>query len=92
MVTIDTKACQYLIERVCKSDDKGVRTIKKSISDIMNKISFLVNHQDAAGNLPFSTTFKITKKLSYPLKISIKIIEQLMESKDLHGMSHMMYV
>lgn len=91
-VTIDTHTCHYLIQRVCKNQDKGVRTIKKSIMDIINKISFLVTHQDDKGGLPFSTTFKMNKKLSYPVKLTTSILDKLVANKELNTMLNMMYL
>ena len=91
-VTIDIHTCQYLIQRVCKNQDKGVRTIKKSIMDIINKISFLVTHQDDKGGLPFSTTFKMNKKLSYPVKLTTSILDKLVANQELNTMLNMMYL
>ena len=91
-VTIDKRTCEYLIQRICKKGDKGVRTIKKSIMDIISKISFLVTHQDDKGGLPFSTTFKMNRKLSYPLTLTIDIIDKLVSNKELNSMLNMMYL
>jgi ATP-dependent Lon protease len=91
-VTIDISTCEYLIQRVCKKEDKGVRTIQKSIMDIINKISFLVTHQDSKGRLPFSTTFKMHKKLSYPIELTKDILDKLVSNKELNVMLNMMYL
>jgi ATP-dependent Lon protease len=91
-VIIDKNTCKYLIERVCKKDDKGVRTIEKSIADIINKISFVIIHQDANGRLPFSTTFKIHKKLSYPVNITTDILDNLVTNKEISQMLYLMYI
>ena len=91
-VTIDTHTCEYFIKRVCKDRDKGVRTIQKSVGDIINKINFLVTHQDSKGKLPFSTTFKMKKKLNYPVKLTNQILDKLVASKELNMMLNMMYL
>lgn len=91
-ITIDKETCKYLIDRVCKNDDKGVRTIEKSIADIVNKVSFLVTHQDTVGNLPFSTTFKIQKKICYPVALDRYILNKLVTNKELTKMVHLMYI
>ena len=91
-VTIDKHTCEYLVQRVCEKQDKGVRTIEKSIMDIINKISFLVTHQDAQGGLPFSTTFKMNKKLSYPVTLTTDILNKLVANKELNIMLNMMYL
>lgn len=91
-VTMSESVRQYLIRRVSKTEDKGVRTIQKTIEDIVNKIDFLVTHQDKDGNLPFSTTFKLGMKLSYPVKVSSKMIDRLVKDKELNTMLNMMYM
>ena len=91
-ITISEETCKYLINKVCKSDDKGVRTIEKSIADIVNKVCFLATHQDADGKLPFSTTFKMCKKLSYPVALDRTILDNLVANKELNHMLHLMYL
>ena len=71
---------------------KGVRTIQKSINDIINKIDFLVTHQNKNGELPFSATFKIQEKLSYPLELTKDIVDQLIDNKELDTILNMMYL
>jgi ATP-dependent Lon protease len=91
-ITIDKSVCEYLIQRICKSHDKGVRTLQKSIGDIVNKVDFLVTHQDEKGELPFSTTFKMGERLKYPLALTISIIDKLAANKELNIMLNMMYL
>ena len=91
-VTINRKTCEYLISKVCKSEDKGVRTIQKSVSDIINKIDFLVTHQNEKGELPFSSTFKIQEKLSYPLELTKNLIDGLIGNKELNTILNLMYL
>ena len=91
-VTIDKRTCEYLIQRVCKKGDKGVRTIKQSIMDIISKISFLVTHQDEQGGLPFSTTFKMKRKITYPVTLTVYIIDKLVSNKEINKMLNMMYL
>lgn len=91
-VVFANSSASYLINRICKTDDKGVRTLEKSIKDIINKISFLVSHQDENGKLPFKTSFDLKYKLSYPVKITDILIDKLLTNKDLDNMLNMMYL
>jgi ATP-dependent Lon protease len=91
-IKIDKQSCEYLIHKVCKDNDKGVRTIQKSIADIVNKIAFLVTHQDKDGKLPFSTTFKMKRKLTYPLNLTSDILDKLVANNELNNMLTMMYL
>lgn len=80
-VNIDEKTCEYLVNKVCDSSDKGVRTIEKTIGDIMNKIRFVITHQDKSGKLPFKVTFAPDKILKYPLDIEKSLIDTFVEDK-----------
>ena len=91
-ISMSRDTCDYFIRRVSKQGDMGVRTIQKAIGDIINKIDFLVTHQDVNGNIPFTTTFKMKKKLSYPLEITKSIIDKLVANKELDTMLRMMYL
>jgi len=82
----------YFIDKVTTSDDKGVRTIQKSLLDIVNKLHFIITHQDQQGNLPFSTTFTIKEKLIYPIVLEKKLLDVLLEYKQLSNTRNMMYI
>jgi ATP-dependent Lon protease len=82
----------YLIERVCCLRDKGVRSIEKAIKDIVNKISFIISHQDNHGKLPFKMSFSLDYKLEYPIVLNNKLIDVLLEKSDLDVMISMMYI
>ena len=84
----------YLINRVCKTCDKGVRTIEKAITDLINKIHFLVHHQDEDGQLTgFNISFDVGQKLIYPLKLTSKLVDKFVDSKELDIASlSMMYI
>jgi len=91
-VIMTSEICEYFIRRVNKEGDMGVRTIQKAIGDIINKIDFLVTHQDEDGNIPFTTTFKMKTRLTYPLILTKSIIDVLVENKELNVMLSMMYL
>ena len=91
-IIINTRNCENLIRKVSKENDKGVRTIQKAVEDIVNKVNFLVTHQDEEGNIPFSTTFKMKKRLVFPVTLTSDILNKLITNKELNNMLHMMYL
>ena len=93
-VTFDTGSINFLIHKVCKSNDKGVRTIQKVVKDLVNKLSFIVSHQDENGELPFKTSFELGKKLTYPIKLTSELLNKLLINKDLNNIMSlsMMYI
>tara|TARA_Y100000389_G_scaffold88352_1_gene84780 strand:+ start:411 stop:2027 length:1617 start_codon:yes stop_codon:yes gene_type:complete len=82
------------IDKVCKSHDKGVRTLEKGIKDLVNKIVFILSHQDKNGKLPFKTSFELGSYLEDPVKISNQLLGKILESKDLNNIMslQMMYI
>lgn len=91
-VVFANNSASYFINRICEADDKGVRTLEKSMKDIINKISFLVSHQDDNGKLPFKTSFDLNYKLSYPVIITDNLIDKLLTSKRLDNTLNIMYL
>ena len=91
-IVFDRDVIKYLIDKVCKSGEKGVRTVEKFIADIVNKINFVVVHQDENGVLPFKTTFKVGKKLVYPIHLDKSILDKLTTNKELDTVLNMMYL
>jgi ATP-dependent Lon protease len=91
-IEFDRDITTYLIEKISKDSEKGVRTIEKYIFDIISKIHFIVIHQDENGKLPFKTTFKIADKLSYPVRVNRRILETLSDNKELETVLNMMYL
>ena len=82
------------IVKVCKSHDKGVRTLEKGIKDLVNKIVFILSHQDKNGKLPFKTSFELGSYLEVPVKISKQLLGKILESKELNNIMslQMMYI
>ena len=82
----------YLIRKICKPDDRGVRTLEKFIKDIVNKVNFLVKHQDSQGKMPFQMSFEIEYKITFPVVLDIKLLDKLIETKDIKDMINTMYI
>jgi ATP-dependent Lon protease len=78
-ITLPDKIAENLIQRVSKTNEKGMRTVKKAIKDIVNKINFLVLNQDSEGkliNLPH-IEFNLPYKVSYPVILTDDMINIL---------------
>ena len=82
----------YFINKVCSSHDKGVRTIQKAILDLINKIHFIITHQNEEGKLPFLTSFNLDGKINLPLLLQKPIIDKLTGNKELTDVLNMMYI
>jgi ATP-dependent Lon protease len=91
-VSFELGSAGYLINKVCMSNDKGVRTLEKTIKDIVNKINFIVTHQNENGTLPFKTSFQMKSKLSFPIILNKEILDKLLEEKELDTSLNMMYI
>ena len=76
-IWISSDTASYFINKICKKDDKGVRTIEKGITDIVNKLFFIMTHQNDNGLIEdFKISFDIKKKLRYPVEITNEIIDK----------------
>jgi DNA polymerase III delta prime subunit len=91
-VVFHSGEASHLITTVCGHTDKGVRTLEKSIKDMINKINFLVTHQDEQGKLPFKTSFELNRRLEFPVMVTRELLDKLLESKELDTMLRMMYI
>ena len=70
---------KYLIEKISTEQDTGVRKLEKTINNIINKLDFIVKHQDKKGNLNgFDVSFTLGVFIQYPLTLNIDIINILL--------------
>lgn len=78
-IIISKTTAEYLIKiRNNWSENAGVRTIEKDVSNIVSKIDFLVKHQDKKGKLKgFNISFDMNKIIKYPVTLTPKIIDIL---------------
>jgi len=80
-IWISSDTASYFINKICKKDDKGVRTIEKGITDIVNKLFFVMTHQNDNGLIEdFKISFDIKKKLRYPVEITNELIDKNIKS------------
>jgi Lon-like ATP-dependent protease len=82
----------YLINKICIPSDKGVRTLEKFCKDIVNKVNFLLTHQDEEGKVPFKISFQFDYKLTAPITLTNKFLDSIIESQDLKSMINSMYI
>ena len=85
---------RYFISQIDKGES-GIRNIEQHTKDLVNKLSFILNHQNKKGELKGfdSIQFNIKQKLSLPLDISKEIVDALCEKKEKVNPSlEMMYV
>ena len=91
-VSFQKGAASYLISKVCMLNDKGVRTLEKTIKDLVNKINFIITHQNDKGILPFKTSFQLNYKLIFPILIDFSLLDKLLQEKDIDVSLSMMYI
>jgi ATP-dependent Lon protease len=91
-VALSSRAAKHLINGVCKPQDKGVRTLENHIGDLINKVSFIITHQDTQGKLPFRTSFDIQSPLRFPVLLDEALIDKLVENVELTEAVQMMYI
>lgn len=80
-IVLDIDAIKYLIN-TCSKNDKGVRNLEKVIMDMVNKFKFLELHQDVDGNLPFDLSFKVNRKITFPLLVNTDILKTVIQIED----------
>lgn len=92
-VTINNKGSSYLISRICTQFDKGVRSLERGITDLVNKINFIVQNQNENGELSgFNVSFQLAHKLESPIKLTPTLVDKLLYRKELDVMTRMMYI
>lgn len=93
-ITISKENAKYFIDRIDKGE-AGIRNIEQNTKNLINKLSFLLNHQDKKGKIKGfdSISFNIDKKLKLPLEIDKDVIDKLCKSKEPKNPSlEMMYM
>ena len=77
-IVLDIDSIKHLIN-VCSKNDKGVRNLEKVIMDMVNKFKFLELHQDDDGNLPFDLSFKVDRKITFPLTVNTDMLKTVIQ-------------
>jgi len=74
-VTISDEAMKYLINNFTDKENKGMREIETHLKNILNKIHFIVNNPD------FDISFKLKKKLKFPVELTENMINKFCKRK-----------
>ena len=91
-IVLENDSIKHLIN-LCSRNDKGVRNLEKVIMDMVNKLKFLELHQDEEGNLPFDLSFKVNRKISFPLIVNIDILKAVIQiEKPIENVIHSLYI
>lgn len=77
-ITLNNEAIKHLVQ-LCGKNDKGVRNLEKVIMDMVNKFKFLQLHQDEHGNIPFDLSFKVSRKITFPLTVDIDMLKSVIQ-------------
>jgi len=94
-IIVEKMVVAYLISRVCNQDDRGVRTIEKAITDIVNKLYFIHKHQDESGKLIGfdNVKFNLGQAVKFPLTLTKEIVTALTVDQSVQNISlSMMYL
>jgi len=81
-VLFEKNTTSYFIKKICNNNDFGCRTIQKALSDLINKIYFILIHQNKNGNLPFETSFVLEKKLILPIILTNDLLNCFLEKEN----------
>jgi ATP-dependent Lon protease len=79
-IVVSDAVAGYIISKVCKSTDKGIRSIEKAVKDIIRKISFLYHHYDQCN---FTLSFKMKNRIQLPLELTTEIVAVCLDQKSL---------
>jgi hypothetical protein len=82
-IIIPRDVCRWLVRTISKEEDKGVRTLQKTVEDIVNKLKFLATHQDETGELPFPVSFQVSTKVTFPITLTKQILDKILYAKDI---------
>lgn len=78
-IIMSKEVSKYLVSKEgSKEVNSGVRYLEKIVNNIVNKLDFIIKHQDKKGNLiGFDVSFNLGVFIQYPLKLNIDIINKL---------------
>lgn len=73
-IQVDENVALYIIQSVISESEKGIRTLERAVKDIINKISFLVIHDNQ-----LNSSFYCGKKLEYPVVLTPSLVDILLK-------------
>ena len=95
-IKISEEIAEYFIKKI-DMGEPGIRNIENRTKELINKVHFMVNHQNKKGKLKGfdCISFKCSSKLEYPLEINKQIIDELFDTSkkdDSFNPLNMMYI
>jgi len=86
-------SANFFISRCSNINNVGIRNIENVLNNMLNKLVFIINHQDKNGILKnFNLTFDIKKKLKFPIVINNSIIEKLYAQEQINSSIASLYI
>jgi ATP-dependent Lon protease len=79
-IVLNNEIATYLIRKTTKEEDLGVRNVENVVYTIVNKLNFIVKHQNKNGKLEgFNMSFDLCKKIAYPISLKKEMIDLFFE-------------
>lgn len=74
-ITFDIDTALFFISKCGETNISGIRKIEKELTNLINKINFIINNQNNLKK--FNISFQIDKKISLPLILTNNLINKL---------------
>jgi len=74
-IQISEKVAKHLIDLV-SPEKSGIRTLEQSLTDIVNKVSFLVNNSQTINDFPHKISFALKGIVKYPVTLTTDMIDK----------------
>ena len=89
-IIINKENAKYLIEKI-DDNNSGIRTLEKTIKDIINKIHFITQNPEDNDVFQFMS-FDVNKKLSYPVELTKNLIDDFCKKIPINISLQAMYI
>ena len=81
-IIINKEISKYILNKIGEKDKTGIRNIERCINSFVNRINFLVSHQDENGKISLDNiSFSIGKRLEYPITITEEIVNRIIKPR-----------
>jgi ATP-dependent Lon protease len=89
-IQLSEDVAKYLIDRV-SPEKSGIRAIEQALTNVVNKVSFLVNNAKNLKDFPYRISFTVSEKLSYPVNLTRNMIEKFVsvDKEKIEILSHL---
>jgi len=81
-ITMSEEVAAFFVEKVSPGVS-GIRELEQGLSNVVNKISFLVNNGVKCAKFPFKISFRLksSEELNYPVTLTKEIIDVFFKKK-----------